>query len=123
MAHIASGGPADSSQYNAHDDRIQNLENNVVTSGGTVGSASLSNNFGFDETTGTTSANGRITVTHGLGFTPTAVFIQLRGSGGPYGSYVISPTSSQFTVQFYSLVDGGAAHVSQSVTFDWLAFK
>lgn len=123
MAHVSSGSAATSSEYNAHDDRILNLENSVITTGGAVGSASLGTNVGFGETSGTTSSNGRITVTHNLGWTPTAVIVQLRGTGGPYGSYVITPTSTQFTVQFYSLVNGNPAASSQSVTVDWLAFQ
>lgn len=128
MAHVAAGSGATSAEYNAHDDRIQNLENSVVTSGGAVGSASLDGNVGWKEQSGTLSSTGSITVTHGLGFTP-RVWIQMRGNPsttGPYITYVSSITSSTFIVFFGQISSTGnwnPGASGQSVTFDWLALE
>lgn len=120
MAHVASGSAATSAEYNAHDDRIQNLENSVITQGGAVGSASLDTNIGWKQTSASTSSNGRITVTHNLGWTP-RIIATMAGTSGPYAPYIISPTTTQFTVQFYVLSTGAAAAGGQAVVINWLA--
>jgi hypothetical protein len=128
MAHIPSGSDADSSQYNAHDDRIANLEANVLSTGGT---GSLDSNLGWDEVQTTVSPTGSVTVNHGLGFTPSVVLVQLRGNpsnSGPYISYVSTITSSTFIVFFGQWTNDDTpqwkpAHSGQSVTFDWLGLK
>jgi hypothetical protein len=131
-SRASSGGAAASSQFDNHADHIDNLEATVINTGGTVGSATLPANIGWQGATGTLSDNGRVTVTHHLGWTPDEVFIQMKGdpdnpggsTSGPYMPYVISPTSTQFTVVFMKL-DGTEDHGlgGQAVSFAWLAFK
>lgn len=119
LSYVANGTDADPAQYNGIVDEIQNIDATVMSQGGTVNGATLARNVGWRQSSGTTSANGRITVTHGLGFTPRIIPV-MAGGGGPYGVYVVSPTSTQFTLQFYGLASGAAAASGQAVTVNWL---
>lgn len=130
-SRATSGGVAASSQFDNHADWLDVLAAATLGVGGTVGAATVGSNVGGDEVSGTTgspsgSPSSGIIVTHGLGWTPQIVFIQMRGNpaaSGPYATYVSTVTSSSFIVFFRSLVNGSAAVSGQSVVFDWLAFK
>lgn len=130
MGHLPNGYNVAQTEWDAQDDRINNIEQSVINTGGTVGAATLAANVGFDEHTDTLSSTGSVTVTHGLGWTPAVVLIQMRGNPsttGPYITYVSTITSSSFIV-FFGWRNSGATSWNpgssgQTVVFDWLAFK
>lgn len=73
--------------------------------------------------TGTTDANGRIIVNHGLGQVPSRVFTSPAATdgGSPILGYLLTPqaswTSMTFTARAVSTA--GAAIASTSITFSW----
>ena len=74
-------------------------------------------NFGAISTT--TDASGDVTVTHGMGTTPTAVLVTPTGTTA-WGVTVHTIGGTTFKVRFYDLTTGLAVSVSTSVTATWL---
>lgn len=74
-------------------------------------------NFGAISTT--TDASGDVTVTHGMGTTPTAVLVTPTGTTA-WGVSVHTIGGTTFKVRFYDLTTGLAVPVSTSVTATWL---
>jgi hypothetical protein len=72
------------------------------------------------ETSLSTDGSGQIVVTHSLGYTPGAVFIQ-KISSNPYISELIAITGSTFTIQWRNSTTGAAAVGAQTVQFYWQA--
>lgn len=125
LPHLTNSYNVTQTEWDALVDAINNLYGTVMNIGGSVGAAAINSNIGGQLSSGSTSANGRVTVTHGLGWQPDVVIPAMAGSvpPGPYGAYIISPTPTVFTVQFYVLATGAAAASGQSVSFYWAAFK
>jgi hypothetical protein len=63
---------------------------------------------------------GRIVVTHNLGLTPGAVFIQITATGNNYTNAVIAKDGATFTVQFKNAADGTFGTSGQTVSFWWM---
>ncbi|MBK7337828.1 MAG: hypothetical protein IPJ00_17455 [Saprospirales bacterium] len=68
----------------------------------------------------TTDASGDVTVTHGMGTTPTAVLVTPTGTTA-WGVSVHTIGGTTFKVRFYDLTTGLAVAVSTAVTGTWLA--
>lgn len=66
-----------------------------------------------------TDGSGDITVTHGVGTTPTVVMTSVTGTT-PYFITVTAKGATTFTVRFFAAATGLAV-ASTAVTFDWLA--
>ena len=79
-------------------------------------------------TTGTTDASGSLTVTHGLGYTPSAVILapQLPNGGTTatrFVSYSLGTLGATTFVVNRCVSQDGTLLASTSVTFRWVAFK
>lgn len=68
----------------------------------------------------TTDASGDVTVTHGVGTTPTVVLVTPTGTTA-WGVSVHTIGATTFTVRFYDLTTGLAVAGSTAVTATWLA--
>lgn len=68
---------------------------------------------------GTTDGSGDLSITHGLGATPSVVSVTSSGSAAP-SWYVRARDSTQFKVRCYSAA--GTLQTSTLVSFDWVAY-
>lgn len=101
--------------------------NNFVLTSNSVGRVSptpisalggLQGNLGSATVSGTLLQTAYV-ITHGLSYTPTAVFIQPKSANASALSYVSNITSTQFTVNFLSVPIIGTNNIS----FNWVAYK
>ena len=117
--HVVTG-TADSSKFNTetvdnlidHESRIVTLRTDVDALQDAVHAAAGS---------GTTDASGNLTVTHGAGFTPTAVIVTPKSpaSGTIFGQVVAHTfTSTQFTIRCFSQT--GTALNAVAITFSYV---
>jgi hypothetical protein len=91
------------------DDRVTVLE---ATDAGTAHGTS----------TTTTDANGRVTITHGLGAAPTTVLVTVGdGSITLYQAKVFSKGATTFVIQARKTSDGTVPGGGQQFPFDWQA--
>lgn len=98
---------------------------------GVSGTIVQSSHFGLDslicsgDVTGTTDAAGKLTVTHGAGFTPRAVFVQVHDTGTPtFGDVdVMNGSITSTTFQVFCTSFTGVTRASASVSFYYFCIK
>lgn len=114
--------PADSDEVNDGADAIRVMANQIDRLLPYHGSAS-----------GTTDSNGQVVITHGLGFTPSAVFVE-SSSNSPTAAFLATSVDSigatTFRIRFVKLVlQAGSNYyvnpsaVTAAYTCKWMAFR
>ena len=111
-----SSGTASSSKFNTETvDNLIDLDSRVTTLRTDV------DNIHAAAGSGTTDASGNLTVTHGAGFTPTAVIVTPKSpSSGTIFAQVVAHTftSTQFTIRCFSQT--GTALNAVAITFSYV---
>jgi hypothetical protein len=71
----------------------------------------------------TTSASGRVTVTHTLTYKPLFVFAQLFSGNNYRIEFIASTDDTHFDLQLINCADGSNAASGQSVVIDWRGYR